>query len=97
MKAIAKRLCRLEDQFGAADRRPRDYVCIVLRRLDRVPGLEGATPRRTLWPNGTVCENVVLRASTDGHKLTDDELDRWVAGLPIEEEDGLRCRPLPPP
>jgi hypothetical protein len=94
---LPKRLCKLEHQFGAADRKPRDFR-IVLRRLDRVPGLEGATCRRTWWPDDTVCENVVVGASSDGRELTEEELDRWVNSFPIEEEeDGIRCRPLPSP
>ncbi|MGA2580515.1 MAG: hypothetical protein ABSH24_31350 [Bryobacteraceae bacterium] len=97
MKTIAKRLCRLERAFAAADRKPRDYFRVVLRRLDRVPGLEDATCRRTWWPNGTVCENVVLGGSSDGHAVTDEELEEWVQGFPIGEEEGLRLRPLPTP
>ena len=55
MKAIAKRLRRLEDQFARAERKPRDYFRIVRRRLDRKPGLEGATCRRNLVA-GRYCE-----------------------------------------
>jgi hypothetical protein len=96
MKTIAKHLCRLEHQFGAADRKPRDYFRIVLRRLDRVPGLDGATCRRTWWPNSTVCENVVLGASSDGRELSEEELDRWVASFPIEpQQTGIRHSALP--
>jgi len=42
-------------------------------------------------PNGTVCESVVFSTSRSGCDLTDDKLDRWVAGFPVEE-DGLRSR-----
>jgi hypothetical protein len=43
----------------------RAYFRIVLRRLDCKPGLEGATCRRTWWPDDTVNENAVLaRAAT---------------------------------
>lgn len=42
MKAIANRLRRLEDQLGPAGGKPRDCLRIVLIRLDRIPGLEGA-------------------------------------------------------
>jgi hypothetical protein len=45
-----------------------------------------------------VNENVVLAPGNNGRELTDDELDRWVASFPIEEqEDGIRPVPLPPP
>ncbi|MGA3074632.1 MAG: hypothetical protein ABSG56_13160 [Bryobacteraceae bacterium] len=96
VKAIAKRLSRLEDRFAPAERKPRDYFRIVLIRLDRIPGLEGATCHRTWWPNHTVHESVVLGRSSDSHELTKEELDQWVAGFPIEAEDGIRCIPLPP-
>jgi hypothetical protein len=97
MKAIAKRLRRLEDLFAPAERKPRDYFRIVLRRLDRKPGLEGATCRRTWWPDDTVNENVVLGTRHGGRDLTDEELDEWVQSFPIEQEDGIRCIPMPPP
>ena len=89
VRAIARRLRRLEDQFGPTERKPRDYSRIVLIRLDRIPGLEGAMCRRTWWPNGTVHKSVVLGKSSDGHELTKEELDQWVASFPIEEENGI--------
>jgi hypothetical protein len=99
MKAIAKRLRRLEDQFGPADRKPRNYSRLVLRPAGlSKPDLENSTCRRTLWPNGTVHESIVLAPGNNGRELTDDELDRWVASFPIEEQvDGIRPVPLPPP
>jgi hypothetical protein len=49
-------------------------------------------------PDGTVSERVVLGTSNNGRAVTQEELDRWVAGFPIEEESGgIRCRALPPP
>jgi hypothetical protein len=56
----------------------------VLVRLDREPGLERATCLREWWPNDIVHESVILGRSKDGHKLTDEELDAWVATFPIE-------------
>jgi hypothetical protein len=84
MRVLEKRLRRLEDQLGPADGKPRHYFRIVLIRLDRIPGLEGATCRRTLLPNGTVSENVVLGTSRNGRELSTDELDGWIATFPIE-------------
>jgi hypothetical protein len=43
-----------------------------------------------------VHESVVLGTSSDGHEVTAEELDTWVASFPIEEENGIRCIPLPP-
>ena len=97
MKAIARRLRRLEDQLGGADGKPRKTFRMVLRQLGHEPGLEQATCRRTLWPDGTVFENAVLGTRSDGRELTDAELDAWVASFPIEEEHGIRPMPLPPP
>jgi|SRR5580658_8357943 hypothetical protein len=98
MKAIARRLCRLENRFEAADGKPRHYQRMVVIRLDRMPGLEGATCLRTLLPDGTVSESVVLGRSRTGHELTETELDVWVASFPIEVADGrIRVRRLPPP
>jgi hypothetical protein len=98
VKAIAKRLCRLEEQIGSADRKPRVSSRIVLRRVDSIPGLAGAACWRTLLPDGTVSESVALGTSSNGREVTDEELDAWVASFPIEEqEDGIRVRPLPPP
>jgi hypothetical protein len=84
VRTIARRLRRLEDQFVSADVKPRGYFRIVLIRLDRIPGLEGATCRRMLWPNGTVSESVVMGTSREGREPTREELDRWVASFPIE-------------
>jgi hypothetical protein len=45
-----------------------------------------------------VNENVVLGTSSDGHAVTDEELDEWVQGFPIEvDDDRIRVRRLPPP
>jgi len=46
-----------------------------------------------------ISQKNVLRycKSSDGHEVTAEELDQWMASFPIEEEDGiLRCIPLPP-
>src|ERR1039458_1802200 len=62
MKAIAKRLRRLEDQFAPAERKPRDYFRIVLRRLDRIPGLEGASSGfMQRWPSPKATKKAVLQ------------------------------------
>ncbi len=96
-KANAKRLCRLEDRFGPADRKPRVTSRSVLRGVDRIQGLVGAACWRTLLPDGTVSESVVLGTSRDERAVTEEDLDRWVAGFPIEEQwHGIRLRQLPP-
>ena len=85
MKAIARRLHRLEDQFGPADGKARDCFRLVVQPAGlRNPGLAGATCRRTLCPNGTVLESVEFRTSSNGPELTQEELDKWVASFPVE-------------
>jgi hypothetical protein len=85
VKAIAKRLSRLEDLFGPADGKLRERFRIVLQPAGlRTPDLENSTCRRTLWPNGTVSETVELGTSSNGREVTDDESDKWVASFPLE-------------
>jgi hypothetical protein len=85
MKAIAKRLRRLEDRFAPADGQQRERFRIVLQPAGlRTPDLESSTCRRKLWPNGIVSETVELGTSSNGRELTDDELDKWIAGFPVE-------------
>ena len=61
MKAIAKRLRRLEDEFGPADGKPRDRFRLVVRSAGEMLGSESATSRRTLCPDGTLMELVEIR------------------------------------
>ena len=79
MRSIDRRLLRLEDQFGTADRKPRQYLRIVVRRVDRLPSLDGATCQRSLCPDGTLLEVVRLDKGLEGHREpTAQELDTWV-------------------
>jgi hypothetical protein len=85
VKAIAKRLRRLEDQFGPANGKLRDCFRLVLRPAGlRNPSLENATCRRTLCPNGTVLESVEFTTSSNDRELTQAELDTWVASFPVD-------------
>jgi hypothetical protein len=84
MRSIDRRLLRLEDQFGTADWKPQQHLRIVVKSLDRLPSLEGATCQRSLWPDGTLFEMVRLEDCRPGHReLTDEELDSWIKGLPV--------------
>ena len=81
MKTVVRRVARLEDRLWSV-RNSQPRFRIVVRRLDREPGLEQATCRRTLWPNGTLFESVYLGASgSDG--FTDEEFERWIESFPI--------------
>ncbi len=98
MKAITRRLYRLERQFGPGAGQPRDYFRLIVRRMDRKAGLAGATCTRTLLPGGMVSEVVRLDKGSCGREPTDAELERWIATFPIEMPDGrIHLRRLPPP
>jgi hypothetical protein len=84
MKTIARRLKRLEGQFGPAAGQPRDCFRLIVRPMDRQASLDGATCMRTLLPGGTVSEVVRLDKSGNGRQPTDAELDTWIATFPIE-------------
>jgi hypothetical protein len=61
-------------------RRHCDHFRIVLRRLDRKPGLAGAVCLRNWWPNDIVHESVVLGTSSDGRELTAASVPRVRTG-----------------
>jgi hypothetical protein len=95
MKPITRRLNRLEDQFWPPPPKPRTYFRVVvrmvdvdapaIRKLDRGPSFDRATCKRTLCPDGTLWEVVHLdKIGEDGDQPTDEELNRWIAGFPIE-------------
>ena len=85
MKIIDRRLCKLEDQFRPADRKPRQCLRMVVRRLGCKRGFENETCSRTLWPDGILFELVWLDISKEGRgTLTGEELDRFVASFPIK-------------
>jgi hypothetical protein len=83
VKAIAKRLRRLEDQFGPADGKPRERFRLVVRSAGEMLGPETATCRRTLCPDGTLMELIEMSA-THARGLSQEELDQWVASSPVE-------------
>jgi hypothetical protein len=88
MKTVIRRIGRLENQLQLAGN-PRDRFRLVMGRLDRKPGFENATCRRTLWPNGTVFEMVWLNRHHDRPgEPTAEELDRWVESFPVEAQPG---------
>jgi hypothetical protein len=93
MKTVIRRLNRLENQFSPPV--PRTSFRIVVRREDpdapavrrwnHEPSFEKATCKRTLCPDGTLWEVVHLdKIGEDGEQPTEAELNRWIAGFPIE-------------
>ena len=68
------------------------------RPLGRELDLENSTCQRTLCADGTVSESIVLVAGNQGRELSDNDLEEWVAGFPIEVDDDRICpRRLQPP
>ena len=95
MKAITRRLNRIENQLNPPPPQPRTWFRVVVRmgdpdaplvrRLDRKPGFEKATCKRTLCPDGTLWEVVRLdKMNEGGEQPTEAELNTWIAGFPIE-------------
>ncbi len=83
MRAVARRVRRLENRLHVVAG-PRQRFRMVVCRMDRKPSLEGATCQRSLYANGTLLELVRLDRSDEGREtLTDEELERWVAGFPV--------------
>jgi hypothetical protein len=85
VKTVAKRLARLEEQFVPPDQKARKCLRLIVCRYGAKTTLENATCKRTLSPDGTVMEFVEVFGSNEGpDRVTDEELDRWVASFPIE-------------
>ncbi len=92
MKAITRRLNRIEHQLNPPPPKPRTWFRVVVRmgdvdapavrRREREPSVENATCKRTLCPDGTLWE--VVRLDKIGEQPTDAELNTWIAGFPIE-------------
>ena len=84
MKALDRRLCRLEHQLTPV-RGPLQRFRIVVRGMDRKPSLEGATCQRTGVSSGTVWEVVDFgHCRKDGKGFTEEELESWIESFPIK-------------
>jgi hypothetical protein len=84
MRTVARRVLRLENRLQLSGN-PRQRFRMVVTRMDRRPSLEGARCQRSLCPDGTLLEMVRLDRSVEGRgELADAELDRWVAGFPVQ-------------
>ncbi len=94
VKAITRRLNRIENQLNPPPPKPRTWFRVVIRREDpdapvtrslgREPSFEEATCTRSLCPDGTLWE--VIRLDNISAQPTDAELSTWVAGFPIEPQ-----------
>jgi len=93
VKAIGKRLCRLEEQLAPADRTPREVLRLIVRPVGALLSLDCATCRRTLCSNGSLMEVVSVAGlperpsrSKGGNPtpVTDEQLEAFIQGTPIE-------------
>ena len=91
MKAITRRLNRIENQLNPRPPKPRTWFRVVVRLEDpdaaatRRPSFKGATCTRSLCPDGTLFEVVRLDKLSEGERPTDDELARWIATFPVRD------------
>jgi hypothetical protein len=95
MKALTRRLNRIETQLNPLPPKPRTWFRVVVRmgdvdapvvrRRDRQPSFGAATCTRSLCPDGTLFEVVRLdKIGEGGEQPTDEELNTWIRGFPIE-------------
>jgi len=83
MKNLDRRLARLEDRLTLDFARdPRQRLRVVVCNLGRTLSLETSTCRRMLNADGFLTEVVRLDGARGG--LTDQEMEKFVEGFPIE-------------
>jgi len=84
MKTINRRIARLEDQFGSADK-PRPRLRLLVMELGSKMYLADATCTRTLGPDGTLMESVCFQNHREGSdELIEEEIDRWADSFPMQ-------------
>jgi hypothetical protein len=81
MKALTRRLHRLEERAGLAGK-PRERLLVVVSGVGRPLNLAGSTCRRRLAPDGSLIDHVYLDGNRNG--LTDEEMERFIERFPIE-------------
>ena len=85
MRAVVRRIDRLEDQFGSSNGKPRRRIRMMISMAGAAPCLEDATCKRTRWADGTLFEMVEFKRHNDGPgELTDEELNTWLEGFPVD-------------
>lgn len=86
MKAMAKRIVRLEERFAPVRqdymRDPRKRHRVTITNIGKELNLVTSTCRRTLSTDGALFEMVRLDGSRSG--LTDAEFETFVGSFPIE-------------
>jgi hypothetical protein len=85
MRAVVRRIDRLEDQLGSANGKTRRRLRMMISMAGAEPSLEDANCRKTLWSDGTLFEMVEFNKHNDGpDELTDEELGRWLERFPVD-------------
>jgi hypothetical protein len=81
MNGVERRIWRLENQMMSAQK-PRPRFRLIVSGYTGSFGLDHATCKRSLWPNGTIFEHINLIQCAH-KKISDEELNRWVESFPI--------------
>ncbi len=85
MRAVVRRIDRLEDQFGSTSGKSRRHLRMMISMAGSNPSLEDATCSRRLCSDGTLLELVEFNKHHEGpDELTDEELDRWVESFLVD-------------
>jgi hypothetical protein len=86
MKALAKRLVRLEERFTPVEhdylRDPRARHRLTITNIGKQLSLETSTCRRTLSADGSLSEIVMLDGTREG--LSDADFERFIESFPVE-------------
>src|SRR5215471_65249 len=78
MRTVVQRVGRLEIR-SLSGPGPMQRFRIIVRRLDREPGLENASCKRKLWPDGTLFELIRLDRSSPGRTAFSGEgFEAWI-------------------
>jgi hypothetical protein len=85
MKSVINRISKLEAQFPPPRdylRHPRKHVRYIFSLMGQNLNLETSTSARTLCPNGTLLECVILNGSLDD--ISEEALKEFIERSPVE-------------
>jgi hypothetical protein len=83
MKPMVRRLHRLEEHFGTADR-PLARMRLLVMTLGSKLCLEDATCKRTRCAGGQLVEVVEFQNHSEGRdEISEPELDHWADRFPV--------------
>jgi hypothetical protein len=84
MKPMVRRVQRLEEHFGSAER-PLPRMRVEVMALGSKLCLEDAICTRTRCPNGQVVEVIEFQNHSEGRdEISAEEVDRWLDAFPIK-------------